>query len=96
MPANAGGTPIAFTKAAYPYWHADTNGNGRIDPEEVKSAENKYPAYTPRLLQAVYNYTFALRDGGAAYHNGSLRPAAALQLARQPRRERQGRRQHGW
>ena len=64
-----GGTPIAFTKAAYPYWHADSNGNGRIDPEEVKPA-NKYPAYTPRLLQAVYNYTFALRDPGAAYHNG--------------------------
>ena len=67
---NVGGTPIAFTKAAFPYWHADTNGNGRIDPEEVKPA-NKYPAYTPRLLQAVYNYTFALRDTGAAYHNGS-------------------------
>jgi hypothetical protein len=67
---NVGGTPIAFTKAAYPYWHADANGNGRIDPEEVKPA-NKYPAYTPRLLQAVYNYTFALRDTGAAYHNGS-------------------------
>lgn len=66
---NVGGTPIAFTKAAYPYWHADTNGNGRIDPEEVKPS-NKYPAYTPRLLQAVYNYTFALRDPGAAYHNG--------------------------
>ena len=29
-----------------------------------------YPAYTPRLLQAVYNYTFVLRDPGAAYHNG--------------------------
>ena len=42
---------------------------GRIDPEEVKPS-NKYPAYTPRLLQAVYNYTFALRDPGAAYHNG--------------------------
>ena len=31
----------------------------------------RYPAYTPRLLQAVYNYTFALRDPGAAYHNGA-------------------------
>jgi hypothetical protein len=64
-----GGAPIAFTKAAYPYWHRDTNGNGHIDPDEQTPA-NKYNAYTPRLLQAVFNYTFALRDGGAAYHNG--------------------------
>ena len=66
---NVAGTPIGFTKVAFPYWYADTNGNGRIDPEEVKMS-NKYPAYTPRLLQAVYNYTFALRDTGGAYHNG--------------------------
>jgi hypothetical protein len=70
-----GGTTIAFTKAAYPYWYADSNANGRIDPEEVKPA-NKYPAYTPLLLQATYNYTFVLRDPGAAYHNGRY----ALQL----------------
>jgi hypothetical protein len=67
--AKANGTPIAFTKAAYPYWHIDTNGNGRIDPEELRPA-NKYTAYTPRLLQAIYNYTFSLRDTGGAYHNG--------------------------
>ena len=66
---NVGGTPIAFIKAAYPYWYADTNRNGRIDPEEIKMA-NKYTAYTPRLLQAVFNYTFSLRDPGGAYHNG--------------------------
>ncbi|MBI2714741.1 MAG: cytochrome c3 family protein [Rhizobiales bacterium] len=66
---NVGGTPIAFAKAAYPYWYADSNGNGRIDPEEIKMA-NKYTAYTPRLLQAVFNYTFSLRDPGGAYHNG--------------------------
>ena len=66
---NVGGTPIAFTKVAFPYWYADTNGNGRIDPEEVKMA-NKYVAYTPRLLQAVYNYTYSVRDPGGAYHNG--------------------------
>ena len=67
--ANVGGTPIAFTKAAFPYWYADTNRNGRIDPEEMKMA-NKYMAYTPRLLQAVFNYTFSVRDPGGAYHNG--------------------------
>jgi hypothetical protein len=64
-----GGFAIGFTPDAFPYWHMDTNGNGRIDPEETRPA-NRYPAYTPRLLQAVYNYTYALRDPGAAYHNG--------------------------
>jgi hypothetical protein len=66
---NVSGKPIAFTKAAFPYWYADTNGNGRIDPEEIRPA-NKYPAYTPRLLQAVFNYSFSVRDPGGAYHNG--------------------------
>jgi hypothetical protein len=33
-------------------------------------AANKYPAYTPRLLQAVYNFTFSQHDPGGAYHNG--------------------------
>jgi hypothetical protein len=64
-----GGKPIGFTREKFPYWYADTNGNGRIDPEEVRP-DNKYPAYTPRLLQAAFNYTFALRDPGGAYHNG--------------------------
>ena len=64
-----GGTAIAFTPEAYPYWYADTNGNGAIDPDELKPA-NAYKAYTPRLLQAMYNYTFVLRDPGAGYHNG--------------------------
>jgi hypothetical protein len=66
---NVGGTAMAFTKAAFPYWYADTNGNGRVDPEELLAA-NKYPAYTPRLIQAAYNYTFSIRDPGGAYHNG--------------------------
>ena len=61
---------IAFTPEAYPYWYADSNGNGKIDADEL-NFKNKYPAYTPRLMQAVYNYTFLLRDPGAGYHNGS-------------------------
>jgi hypothetical protein len=65
---NVGGAPIAFTPAAYPYWYTDTNGNGVIDADELKPT-NGYKAYTPRLLQAVYNYTFAIREPGAAYHN---------------------------
>ena len=63
-----GGAPIAFSPEGFPYWYTDTNGNGKIDPEELKFA-NGYKTYTPRLLQAVYNSTFLLRDPGAAYHN---------------------------
>ena len=63
-----GGVQIAFSPDAFPYWYADRNGNGKVDPDELKP-DNKYPAYTPRLLQAVYNYTFSIRDPGAAYHN---------------------------
>jgi hypothetical protein len=64
-----GGTSIAFSPAAFPYWYADTNGNGQIDADELKPT-NSYKAYTPRLVQATYNYTFVLRDPGAGYHNG--------------------------
>lgn len=66
---NVGGVGIGFTEAAYPHWYTDKNGNGRIDPEEV-SPDNVYRAYTPRLLEAVYNYTYSVRDPGGAYHNG--------------------------
>ena len=67
---NVGGASIAFSPEAFPYWYADTNGNGKIDPDELKPT-NGYKAYTPRLVQATYNYTFLLRDPGAAYHNGT-------------------------
>ncbi len=71
-----GGSALAYSSAASPYWYADSNGNGKVDPEELKPT-NSYKAYTPRLLQAVYNYTFLIRDPGAAYHNGRY----ALQIA---------------
>ncbi|MFM9969375.1 MAG: hypothetical protein ACKVQK_13375 [Burkholderiales bacterium] len=66
---SVGGSAIAFTSDGFPYWHTDLNGNGRVDAEEFRP-NNNYKAYTPRLSQAIYNYSFALRDPGAAYHNG--------------------------
>jgi hypothetical protein len=66
---NVGGASIAFSPAAFPYWYTDSNGNGMIDAEELRP-DNAYKAYTPRLVQATYNYTFVLRDPGAGYHNG--------------------------
>jgi len=72
---NVGGSSIAFSAAAFPYWYNDTNGNGVVDADEL-NPRNGYKAYTPRLSQAVYNYTFVLRDPGAGYHN----PRYAQQL----------------
>jgi hypothetical protein len=71
-----GGSSIAFSPDGFPYWYADTNGNGKVDTDEMRP-NNPYKAYTPRLLQAIFNYTYLLRDPGAAYHNGPY----ALQIA---------------
>ncbi len=92
---NVGGVPIAYTEEEYPHWYADKNGNGRVDPEEVSMA-NKYPAYTPRLLEAVYNYTYSLRDPGGAYHNGRYVLQLLHELAGQLGPERQGGRRYEW
>ncbi len=63
------GTPIVYDAHAYPYFFVDTNGNGQADPDEV-NPQNRYNAWTPRLLKAAYNYQFAQKDPGAYVHNG--------------------------
>jgi hypothetical protein len=66
---NVGGRGIAFTPDGFPYWHTDLNGNGKVDADELRP-NNPYTAFTPRLEQAIYNWTYVARDPGAAYHNG--------------------------
>lgn len=63
------GTPIVYSASAYPYWFADTNGNGQVDPDEA-TRENGYKSWTPRLLEAAYNYQYSVKDPGAFVHNG--------------------------
>lgn len=63
------GTPIAYDPVAYPYFFKDTNGNGTVDPDEVTS-DNGYASWTPRLLQAAYNYQYVQKDPGQFAHNG--------------------------
>jgi hypothetical protein len=48
--------PIAYDGAAYPYFFNDA-GEG-------------YATWTPRMLQAAYNYQYATKDPGAFAHNG--------------------------
>ena len=58
--------PIAYSAASYPYFFGDTNGNGKVDADE----KDAYKAWTPRLLEAAYNYQYVVKDPGAFVHNG--------------------------
>lgn len=62
------GTPILYDEHSYPYYFADTNGNGMGDEGEV-AFPNRYQSWTPRLLRAAYNYQFVAKDTGAFAHN---------------------------
>ncbi|MHC4748788.1 MAG: hypothetical protein ACYTFW_02835, partial [Planctomycetota bacterium] len=66
--ANVCGVPILYA-SNYPYIFIDTNGNGQVDAGE-NSYGNRYNAFTPRLLQAIYNYQYVKKDPGAFSHNG--------------------------
>lgn len=57
-------TPIVYSPTAYPYFFADTNGNGLVDTDE-----KGYASWTPRLLEAGYNYQYVQKDPGAYVHN---------------------------
>lgn len=67
--AEKAGKPIVYDAHIYPYFFVDTNGNGQADPDET-TFQNRYNAWTPRLLRAAYNYQFAQKDPGAYVHNG--------------------------
>jgi hypothetical protein len=62
--ADVAGTPIVYDSHSYPYFFADGNGNSQVD-----EGEGRYSAWTPRLLQAAYNYQYAAKDPGAFAHN---------------------------
>lgn len=49
------GDPIVYNSDAYPYWF-DEDGE-------------RYANWTPRLLRAVYNYTWSVKDPGVYAHN---------------------------
>jgi hypothetical protein len=64
------GKPIVYAIEDYPYFFADTNGNGVPDKDKAKFP-NRYKAWTPRLLKAAYNYQFVTKDPGAYAHNST-------------------------
>ncbi len=65
---NVVGTDLVYDSHSYPYYFVDTNGNGEPDEEEA-AYSNQYNAWTPRLLQAAYNYQYVTKDPGAFAHN---------------------------
>lgn len=62
-------TAIVYDAHRDPYFFTDLNANGTADPDETILA-NQYATWTPRLLRAVYNYQYSIKDPGAFAHNG--------------------------
>ncbi len=59
---------ICYAAASYPYFFVDTSGNGACDGAEAEFP-NAYPAWSPRLARAAYNYQLATQDPGNFAHN---------------------------
>ena len=53
---NVAGSTLHYDANRYPYFLTDTGAG--------------YNAFTPRLLEAAYNYQFSIKDPGAFAHNG--------------------------
>jgi hypothetical protein len=72
--ADVAGAPIVYVDR-FPYFFADPDGDGAIDPQDAVMP-NRYQSWTPRLLAAAYNYQVAAKDPGGWVHN----PDYLLQL----------------
>jgi hypothetical protein len=65
--ATKSGTPIVYSATSYPYFFvADKDGKPAADANGNPVA---YNAWTPRLLEAAYNYQYSIKDPGAFAHN---------------------------
>ena len=63
------GTAIAYNPDVHPYFFIDVNEDGQSSEDEAIS-DNRYIAWTGRLLKAAYNYQVSLKDPGAFAHGG--------------------------
>jgi len=62
------GTGIVYDGAAYPYFFADADGDGKADQGD--SGAVRYNTWTARLLKAAYNYQVSVKDPGKFAHGG--------------------------
>lgn len=63
--------PVVYDSHAYPYFFADTNGDGEATPDEANYG-NQYRAFDATSLKAAYNYQYYQKDPGAFAHNGKF------------------------
>ncbi len=66
---DATGNGIIYAPLSYPYFFIDSNGDAIADADEI-NGDNRFVTWTPRLLQAAYNYQYSGKDPGAFAHNG--------------------------
>ena len=67
--ADVAGTAVVYDSHAYPYFFVDTDADGEIGEGEAVYP-NAYASWTPRLLQAAYNYQVSQKDPGGYAHGG--------------------------
>ena len=67
--ADVAGTAVVYDSHAYPYFFIDTNADGEVTDGEA-IYPNQYDSWTPRMLQAAYNYQVSQKDPGAFAHGG--------------------------
>jgi hypothetical protein len=65
---NVTDTQLVYAADMYPYFFIDINSDGIADADEA-IFENRFNAWTARLLRAAYNYNYVLHDPGAYAHN---------------------------
>ena len=63
------GTAIGYYPDAHPYWFIDANADGEITEDEA-IGDGRFATWTPRLLQAAYNYQVSKKDPGNYAHGG--------------------------
>ncbi len=59
--------PIVYDGTRYPYFFADSNGDGIIDVSDDNLVN--YSSWTPRSLRAAYNWKLVTADPGNFAHN---------------------------
>lgn len=67
--------PIGYASGRHPYFFNDNDGDGLIGEDEAVFP-NRFQSWTPRLLQAAYNYQVVAKDPGGYTHH----PTYMLQL----------------
>ncbi|MCB0049724.1 MAG: cytochrome c3 family protein [Caldilineaceae bacterium] len=63
------GSTVGYSPDSYPYFFIDTNASGTLEEDEI-NGDNRFASWTPRLLEAAYNYQTSKKDPGAYAHGG--------------------------